>query len=348
MNTMPSPHEMWRAYLESDAAYNGLFVLGVRTTGIFCRPTCPARRPLPRNVEFFPDAGAAAAAGYRPCKRCRPASADDRPDWAARLIDEVAADPGRRITDKDLKARGIDPATARRYFLRRHGLTFQAFARGHRLAGALGRLRDGGPLDAAALGSGFDSHSGFRDAFVKAFGVPPGRAGGADCVALDWLETPLGPLLAGATSAGVCLLEFTEPSTVAAQVAAAGRAFGLPAVPGGGPHLDRLRDELQGYFAGALRAFGVPVVLRGTPFQERVWNELLRIPYGGTVSYEELAGRAGSPAACRAVGRANGTNRVVIVVPCHRVVNKGGKIGGYGGGLGRKRFLLDLEAAAGA
>lgn len=147
---------------------------------------------------------------------------------------------------------------------------------------------------------------------------------------LAWMPSPLGPLLAGATEAGICRLAF------------AGRRR-PPASTGRNRHLDRLESELAAYFSGKLKVFSVPLVVHGTPFQERVWKGLLRIPYGETSSYQALAASAGSPKAQRAVGRANHVNRIAILIPCHRVVRKGGAIGGYGGGLGRKRFLLDLE-----
>jgi AraC family transcriptional regulator, regulatory protein of adaptative response / methylated-DNA-[protein]-cysteine methyltransferase len=175
MNRSIPAAEMERAYLTRDAAYDGVFFLGVRTTSIFCRPICPARKPLPKNVEYFSTAQEALSAGYRPCKRCRPLEADDRPDWASALLAEIERDPAARITDADLKARGVDPATVRRFFLRRHGMTFQAYTRARRLAGAEQRLRDGTALDTVVFESGYDSHSGFRDAFQRTFGETPGR-----------------------------------------------------------------------------------------------------------------------------------------------------------------------------
>src|SRR5713226_7615623 len=170
MNTLPPVPEMKRAYLERDASYQGLFFLGVRTTGVFCRPTCPARKPLPKNVEYFANPQAALLAGYRPCKRCRPLEADDQPSWAAELLADVERDLSSRITDADLKARGIDPATVRRYFLRRYGMTFQAFTRARRLSSAFHQIRAKEPIDAAVFDSGYESHSGFRDAFLRTFG----------------------------------------------------------------------------------------------------------------------------------------------------------------------------------
>lgn len=343
MDTVLPTAEMQQAYLERDASYDGLFFLGVRTTGIFCRPTCPARKPLPKNVEYFPTARAALVAGYRPCKRCRPLELDDRPPWAGTLLDDVERDPSSRITDGDLRARGIDPGTVRRYFLRRYGMTFQAFTRARRLSGILSQIREDGALDTAVFASGYESHSGFRDAFSRSFGKPPGRYRDGKCVLLSWLRTPLGPLVAGATDEGICLLEFTDRRMLEAQLAAVQRLFDAPVAPGSNEYLERLQGELAKYFAGSLRAFSVPLIYPGTPFQRRVWKELLAIPYGETCSYEQIAIAIGDPTAVRAVGRANGLNRIAILIPCHRVVNKNGELGGYGGGLRRKQYLLSLE-----
>jgi AraC family transcriptional regulator, regulatory protein of adaptative response / methylated-DNA-[protein]-cysteine methyltransferase len=343
MTTLPPPSELERAYLERDASYNGLFFLGVRTTGIFCRPTCPARKPLPKNVEYFPTTRAALFAGYRPCKRCRPLDTDEQPRWAAELMAEVEANPTVRITDGALRARGIDPATVRRYFLRRFGMTFQAFTRARRLSGALSQIREGGSIDGAALESGYESHSGFHEAFMRVFGSTPGSYREGEVVSLAWLRSPLGPLVAGATAEGICLLEFSDRRMLEAQFAAVRKLFQAPVVPGSNQHLKSLEVELAAYFAGALSQFSVPLVYPGTTFQCQVWKQLLTIPYGETRSYEDMAVAIGNPNAVRAVGRANGLNRIAIVIPCHRVVNKSGELGGYGGGLRRKQFLLDLE-----
>src|SRR5205807_1167611 len=147
------------------------------------------------------------------------------------------------------------------------------------------------------------------------------------------LDSPVGPLLVGATDEGICLLEFAEPARQQAQLAAVRRNFGDAVEPGRNEHTDRLAEELADYFAGARQDFTVPVVFSGTPFQRRVWKQLRAIPYGETCSYEDVARAVGDARAVRAVGGANGKNRVAIVVPCHRVINKGGRLGGYGGGL---------------
>jgi len=343
MNTMPPIREMEKAYLERDASYNGLFYLGVRTTGIFCRPICPARKPLPKNVEYFADANAALAAGFRACKRCRPLEQDDQPAWATELLAEMERDPAARITDGDLRARGVDPATVRRFFRRRFGMTFQAFTRARRLSGALDQIRENGGVDRAVFESGYDSHSGFRDAFTRTFGTPPTNYRDAKCVLLSWMKSPLGPLVAGATDEGICLLEFTDRQALDGQFAMIRTRFNAPVVPGSNGHLEKLQAELTRYFAGTGRRFTVPLVYPGTPFQVRVWEQLLNIPYGATRSYEQLAIAIGDRKAVRAVGRANGLNRIAIVIPCHRVINKSGNLGGYAGGLRRKEFLLNLE-----
>ena len=342
MNSLPPLDEMERAYLESDAAYNGVFYLGVRTTSIFCRPTCPARKPMPKNVEFFSTPKEALFAGYRPCKRCRPTEPDDRPAWASRLLEEVERDPSVRITESDLKARGVDPATVRRYFLREYGMTFQAYTRSRRLAGALQQIREGADLSSVVFDSGYDSHSGFHDAFTRTFGETPGHSAG-DCVLLSWMRSPLGPLVAGATDQGVCLLEFTDRRMLETQFEAVRHRFDKPVVPGSNDHLERLAQELGDYFEGRLTRFSVPLVYPGTAFQRKVWSALLTIPYGETRSYEQMAQAVGDAKAVRAVGTANGQNRIAIVIPCHRVIRKGGELGGYGGGLARKLWLLQLE-----
>jgi AraC family transcriptional regulator, regulatory protein of adaptative response / methylated-DNA-[protein]-cysteine methyltransferase len=158
-----------------------------------------------------------------------------------------------------------------------------------------------------------------------------------------WLESPLGPLVAAASPRGICLLEFSDRRRLEGQVETMRRRFGCAVVPGQHPHLHRLSGELARYFAGELQQFTLPLDYPGTPFQESVWKALLEIPYGETQSYEAIARKVGVGGASRAVGRANGMNRIAIVIPCHRVVNKDGKLGGYGGGLWRKQFLLDLE-----
>ena len=344
MTTLPPVTEMDRALRRRDASYDGIFFLGVRTTGIFCRPSCPARKPRSENVEFFESASQALGAGYRPCKRCQPLRTDGRPpEWVERLLDEVEHTPSVRLSDAALRQMRLEPVRVRRYFLKHYGLTFQAYCRGRRMAQALGQIREGTDLDDVVLDHGYESHSGFREAFAQTFGLPPGKSRQTDCVVTTWIESPLGPLMTAATSEGLCLLEFTDRNRLEAQLAALQKLHRSAIVPGENAVLDQLKEELREYFAGTRREFTVPLDYRGTPFQMRVWDALRRIPYGETRSYVDLAQAIGAPNASRAVGHTNGMNRIAIVIPCHRVVNKNGELGGYGGGLWRKRLLLNLE-----
>jgi AraC family transcriptional regulator of adaptative response/methylated-DNA-[protein]-cysteine methyltransferase len=335
---------MRRAFLAGDASYDGVFFTGVKTTGIFCRPSCTARKPRPENVEFFATPREAMFSGYRACKRCRPLDADGRPPaWVARLLERLDAAPGERIRAADLRAAGVDPARARRYFQKHYGMTFQAFCRARRLGDAFRQIKGGATVSNVASESGFESESGFRAAFGRAFGATPGAAAAGEAVALDWIASPVGPLVAGATDEGLCLLEFSDRRMLEAQLGTLRRRLGAPLVPGRSRWLDALRGQLDEYFAGQRQRFELPLVIRGTPFQEQVWRTLLEIPYGETWSYRDVATRVGRSGATRAVGTANGMNRIAIVIPCHRVVNADGRMGGYGGGLWRKQFLLDLE-----
>ena len=341
---LPSRSEMERASQTKDASYDGVFFVAVKTTGIFCRPSCPARTPKPENVEYFQTAREAMFAGFRPCLRCRPLEAGGAPpEWVGALLAEIERDPAVRLNDAELARRGLEPARVRRFFAKEYGMTFHAFRRARRLGGALDAIRRGERAEDAGWDAGYESASGFRAAYRRRFGGAPGASAATDCVRLAWVESPVGPLLAGATEKGVALLEFTDRRALESQLETLERRLGRPLVPGDSPLLDRLRAELAEYFAGARQRFELPLDLAGSPFEMEVWRGLLEIPYGETRSYEALAEKVGRPGAQRAVGTANGHNRIAIVVPCHRVVNKDGRLGGYGGGLWRKHYLLDLE-----
>jgi len=290
MNTILSDREMRRAVYRRDGSYDGAFFVAVRTTSVFCRPSCSARKPLAKNMVFYATARAALFAGFRPCKRCRPlAVAGEPPPWAARLLDRVDRSPHERIRDTSLRAMGIDPARARRFFLERYGMTFQAYCRGRRLGNALRQIREGASLDDVALGNGYESHSGFRDAFARTHRRPPGACRDAICIWTALLESPLGPLVAGATPDGVCLAEFSDRRMLEKQFESLRKNFRCAIVPGSHPHLEQLKQELADYFAGRLTQFRVPVISPGSPFQRRVWQQLEQIPYGETRSYQDLA-----------------------------------------------------------
>lgn len=344
IRTLPSNTEMYRACVSRDSEYEGVFILGVKTTGIFCRPTCPARKPRPENVEYFPNAREALAAGYRPCKRCRPLEPRGQaPEWLRPLLTAVESNPTRRWRDQDLRNLSMDPIRVRRWFQVHHGMTFHAYERTRRLGKALGRLQCGDDLTLAGYDHGYESTSGFRDAFESVFGTTPGRGKHAGCIVMTRLLSPLGPMVAAATEKGVCLLDFADRRMLETQIKRLRSRHGCEIIPGENEHLTRLEDELQMYFCHEITTFTVPLDLMGTDFQLSVWRALQMIPYGSTRSYDEQARSIGRPGAQRAVGKANGDNRIAIVIPCHRVVRSDGALCGYGGGLWRKKHLLELE-----
>ena len=344
---LPPRAVLLRACARRDASYDGVFFTGVVTTGIFCWSTCLAKRPKPENMRFFATAREALFAGFRACLRCRPLSpAGATPDWLAPLLAAVEREPDRRLRDAELRQFGVEPSRVRRWFTKKRGMTFQTYARARRLGKAFTALNGDQKLDAVVFDHGFESHSGFRDVFAKWFGAPFGCARPADCIRFTWIESPLGPLLAASVEEGICLLEFTDRRMLETQLATLKRRIGRPALPSDDRHLQQLRRELGEYFDGRRRTFDVALFTPGSDFQTKVWEGLKRLRCGETTSYRELARRIGAPKAARAVGRANGMNRVAIVIPCHRVVNDDGRLGGYGGGLWRKLRLLELEGAA--
>jgi AraC family transcriptional regulator of adaptative response/methylated-DNA-[protein]-cysteine methyltransferase len=340
----PTQAEMLRAFEARDASYDGLFFVAVKTTGIFCRPSCPSR-PKREHIEFFHTVREATFAGYRPCKRCHPLEANGAPPrWVADLMNRVEAAPDTKLDGATLRGLGVSPERARRWFLQNYRMTFAAWCRGRRLAEAFTRIRQGADLDDVILSNGYESHSGFRQAYGKAFGQPPGRMRqSGERIVTCMLATPLGRMIAAATDAGICLLEFTDRRMLEHNYQSMREGFGCAVVPGRHAHLDHLREEMKRYFQGTLRHFTVPIDRRGTDFQEVVWAELQRLPYGQTISYDELARRIGKPKSIRAAARANGQNRICILIPCHRVIAKDGSFSGYGGGVWRKRLLLELE-----
>jgi len=340
--------EMEHAFYAKDASYDGVFFVAVKTTGIFCLPSCSAT-PKRENVEFFLSAREAMFAGYRPCKRCQPLDVNGAPPrWAKMLMERVENKPDEKITAREMANLGVTPERARRWFLDHYGMTFAEWQRGKRLAEAFTQIRNGSPLDDVVFANGYESHSGFRDAFAKTFGDAPIRARRAVAandgyIAAQFIESPLGPILAAATRDAICFVEFSDRRMLEYNYKQIRKRFGLPILPTTNDALEGLRAELHCYFQGKQKNFSARLAMNGTPFQERVWKELQTIPYGETISYQQLARRIGQPTAVRAVARANGANRISILIPCHRVIGKDGELTGYGGGLWRKRLLLELE-----
>ena len=345
MNALPDETAMYRAIESRDRGFDRVFCFGVTTTGVFCRPGCAAKTPHRKNILFFPDPTAALAEGYRPCLRCRPLAApDETPEFAAAAVRLSDAHLDRRLGAPDLAAIGLDPARVSRWFKRRIDLTFQGYHRARRMGVALANLRAGEKTSVVPYQAGYASESGFRDAFADVFGAPPAAAAkAAPPLAARRLSPPLGDMLLLVDDAGVRLLEFVDRRGLPTEIEDLRRRLKAVVVPLRHPTADLVERQLAEYFAGRRRAFTAPLAPVGTPFEREVWDELQRIPCGKTRSYAEQAAAIGRPKAVRAVGRANGRNRIAVLIPCHRVLGKNGAMVGYAGGIWRKERLLALE-----
>lgn len=341
---LPNAATLYSALVARDAAYEGRAFVGVTTTGIFCRLTCPARKPRPENCRWFADPGAALAAGFRPCLRCVPVGSTAAADRSvARLWPLLQSDPARRWCEADLRAMGLDPSTVRRSFRRQFGLSFLQMARLARLGQGVTSVKRGARMIDAQLDSGFDSAAGFRAAFARLFGHSPRQLRGAGALSADWIELPLGGMIVIADDTHLHLLEFVDrkalPDGLRRLSALVGERIGL----GRTPVTDRVEEWLSAYFDGRGEGPAIALKLHGTPFQERVWRQLLTIPPGETRSYRALAEEIGRPTAVRAIAGANAANRLALIVPCHRVIGSDGSMTGYAGGLWRKERLIRLE-----
>lgn len=335
---------MYQALLDKDVSYEGTFIAAVKTTGIFCRPTCTARKPKAENVEFFPSAKEAILKGYRPCKVCNPLEKmNETPPYIKEILDELNADPSRKFKDADLLRRGIEPSNIRRWFLKNHGVTFQAYQRMFRINSAFKKIQNGDTITSAAFDAGYESVSGFTDSFKAVFGVSPSNSKDKHIINITRLETPLGTMFACAAEPGICLLEFTDRKMLETELTTLAKQLNANIIQGANPHFNVLKTQLEEYFEGKRKVFTVPLFTPGTPFQQTIWRVLRDIPYGATRSYKDQAAAINQPGAIRAVANANGMNRISILVPCHRVIGTDGNLTGYGGGIWRKKWLLDFE-----
>ena len=317
-------------------------------TGKFCLPRCKKAPGKGSGTRTFETARDALAAGFRPCKTCTPlltGIAD--PAWLIPLMSEVESDPGRRWHDHDLEMMRLEPGMIRRWFVANHGFTFHAYTRLRRLGAALRQIQHGEAVTDAVVASGFESEHSFREAFAQVFGNPPSAVDRESSIWVNRIATPLGSMIVGVHDTGLCLLEFAERRMLDTQLKRLSQRMGRVFLPGDHPMMEQVQQQLDAYFNGSLRKFSVPIQSPGTTFQEAVWDELQEIPYGETRSYADVAGRIGHADAVRAVGRANGDNRIAIIIPCHRVVGSDGELTGYGGGLWRKEYLLAMEQAQG-
>jgi len=338
----PSFDEMYQALLDKNSQYEGVFIVGVKTTGIFCRPTCPARKPKKENVEFFDSTKEALNHGYRACKVCRPMKHyHASPDWIIPLLKKVEEDLEKKWRDYELEEMGFSPSRVRRYFKKTHGITFQAYLRMSRINNAFLKIKEGQTVTQSAFEQGYDSLSGFSETFKNLTGFSPGKKG--QVITINRIATPLGPMMIGVTDEGLCLLEFTDRKMLETQIAVLKKRMRSEMITGKHPMIERVAQELTEYFDGKRKVFDVPLVVPGSEFQQKAWTALNQIPYGVTRSYKQQAGVVGDVKAVRAVARANGENRISIIIPCHRIIGSDGSITGYGGGIHRKQWLLKHE-----
>lgn len=344
MNQTLSFEEKYQAILRKDLEYEGIFVTAVKTTGIFCRPVCTARKPKPENVEFYNSTEDAILHGYRPCKVCKPLeNENETPDYIKSIIQELNNDPFLKLKDYDLVKRDIEPNQIRRWFKKHHGITFHAYQRMMRINTAYSKITNGASVTETAFESGYESLSGFGTGYISLFGKSPTKAADISVINIIRFTTPLGPMFACATEQGLCLLEFSNRKMLETEFKDLMKRLDAVILPGENQHLVQVQQELQEYFDGTRKQFTLSLHTPGTDFQQAVWQVLQEIPFGETRSYKEQAIRLNNPNGVRAVASANGNNRVAIVIPCHRVIGSNGDLTGYAGGLSRKKWLLDHE-----
>jgi AraC family transcriptional regulator of adaptative response/methylated-DNA-[protein]-cysteine methyltransferase len=338
--TIIDPDIAWAAFERRDRDFDGRFVGAVRTTGIYCKPSCPARHPLRQNVEFFADGAAALAAGYRACLRCKPDEVGrDRVAVAEAVALIEAAEEG--VSLDELAARvGYAPHHFHRLFKRATGVTPAAYARQLRSRRAGVALHEEGSVTEAIYAAGYSGPSRFYEG-TKRLGMTPSawRKGGAG-VTIRWTtaDTSLGKMLVAATDKGLCRVSFDEDGLDLAK------HFPAAEIVEGGAALAALAARVVAEVETPGRDRDLPLDVQGTAFQEAVWQALRNIPPGETRSYAEIATAAGSPGAVRAAGTACGSNHVPVIIPCHRVLRSDGSLGGYAYGLDRKKALLARES----
>lgn len=339
----------WAAVLARDPAADGAFVYAVRSTGVYCRPTCPSRRARPENVAFYPTPAEAEAAGFRPCQRCRP----EQPPLAARRAAQIAElcrhmDSAEAIPTLDELARhaGLSPYHLHRLFKAVTGLTPRAYATARRAGRLRQELDRGGSVTAAIYGAGYNSSGRFYAESGQVLGMTPSRyrAGGVDTeIRFAIGQCSLGAILVARSERGVCaILLGDDAETLARDLQ---DRFPAATLIGGDAGFETLVARVVGFVEAPRLGLDLPLDLRGTAFQQRVWQALRDIPAGRTLSYTELARRIGAPGSVRAVAGACAANALAVAIPCHRVVRQDGGLAGYRWGVERKRALLEREAA---
>jgi AraC family transcriptional regulator of adaptative response/methylated-DNA-[protein]-cysteine methyltransferase len=330
----------WAAFERRDRDWDGRVIGAVKTTGIYCKPSCPARRPRRENVEFFLDGEAALAAGYRACLRCKPDELGRDREAVAKAVQLIEQSDEALSLDKRALAVGYAPHHFQRLFTRDMGVSPAAYARALRARRAAHHLSEEKSVTDAIYDAGYSAPSRFYADAKERMGMTPSawRDGGrGQVIRYVVTDSPLGPLLIAATDKGVCRLTFNEDES------ALRRRFPNATIESDDGTIAPWVEAALKAIRTPSQAAEVPIDVRGTAFQEAVWQELRKIPLGETRSYADIAKAVGQPGAVRAVGTANGSNPVSVLVPCHRVIRSDGSLGGYGGGLENKKKLLAAE-----
>ncbi len=346
MNTITptKADEYYQALLNRDTKFIGVFYAAVKTTSVFCISTCRARKPKRENVEFYKTYTEALKNGFRPCKICCPTeNSNETPEQVNQAIQIIKENPKEKISDYRLREEGISPDLVRRWFKKNYGITFHAFQRMYRINNAYKELKDGKKTTDAAFDLGYESLSGFAYTYKKIIGNSPSKSKDKNIILINRLSTPLGPMLVCSTDKGICLLEFTDRRMLETEFRDLQKLLHSSILIGENKHIKQLKKELKEYFNGQRQKFDVQLHTPGTEFQNTVWDKLKNIPYGTTTNYQNIAIQLNKPTASRAVARANGFNRISIIVPCHRVIGKNGNLTGYGGGIERKKWLIEFE-----
>ncbi|WP_298518171.1 bifunctional transcriptional activator/DNA repair enzyme AdaA [uncultured Kordia sp.] len=334
----------YQALLDRKQSFVGIFFVGVKTTSIFCIATCRARKPKRKNVEFYTSFKTALANGYRPCKICKPTeNTNQAPEIVEKAIQMVKEHPTDKITDFQLRQKGISPEVVRRWFKKNYGMTFQAYQRMYRINNAFQELKQGKNATHTAFDSSYESLSGFNYTFKKLIGESPKHSKNKNIILINRLTTPLGPMFVCATDNGICLLEFVDRRMLEKEFKDLQKLLNATIILGENLHIKQAKKEVKEYFEGTRKVFDLQLETPGTEFQNSVWNYLKDIEYAKTVTYQQQAEKIGNPKAVRAVASANGCNRIAIVIPCHRVLGKDGKMTGYSGGIERKKWLIEHE-----
>ncbi|MGO4879623.1 MAG: bifunctional DNA-binding transcriptional regulator/O6-methylguanine-DNA methyltransferase Ada [Bryobacteraceae bacterium] len=341
----------WEALEARDSHMDDVFVFGVMTTGVYCRPSCPSRHPRRENVIFFQRREAAERAGFRPCLRCKPERERAR-DAQSELVEKICryleGHLDEAVTLDGLSRQlHLSPFHLQRTFKAATGITPRAYADFCRLESFKGGLREGQSVTTALYGAGYGSSSRIYERAASHLGMTPNayRRGGAGLrIRYDVLQTPAGLLLVGATDKGVCAIRFGGSAKELEESMLA--EFPAAELARDAKFLAPWADQLRAHLAGRLQKLDVPLDIRATAFQRRVWEYLQSIPYGSTQSYGEIAKAIRRPKAARAVARACASNPVAVIIPCHRVVRGDGQPGGYRWGAERKQKLLGMERAA--